>query len=206
MYTSRAGGYWSTSWGSIPARASASRAGGAEPGSVARAQGPARPGLPTGTVTLLFSDIEGSTRLLHDLGDDYRDLLVAHRRVLRDAVSAQDGFEVDSQGDGHFCVFVEAVQAAGAAAAAQRSFATEQWPGGVELRVRMGLHTGAPSARGDGGMSGRSAQGGAHLCRGARRPGAAIRRHASPAGWQHRARVGGDRAARPGRAPAQGSR
>ena len=108
-------------------------------------EGPVRPGLPTGTVTLLFSDIEGSTRLLHDLGDDYRDLLVAHRRALRDAVSAQDGFEVDSQGDGHFCVFLEAVQAAGAAAAAQRSFATEQWPGGVELRVRMGLHTGEPT-------------------------------------------------------------
>ena len=107
--------------------------------------GPARPSLPTGTITLLFTDIEGSTRLLHELGDAYRDLLTEHRRLFREAVTAHGGVEVDTQGDAHFVVFEGAGDAAAAATLAQQSFAAHAWPEGVELRVRMGMHTGAPS-------------------------------------------------------------
>ena len=107
--------------------------------------GPARPSLPTGTITLLFTDIEGSTRLLHELGDAYRDLLTEHRRLFREAVTAHGGVEVDTQGDAHFVVFEGAGDAAAAATLAQQSFTAHAWPEGVELRVRMGMHTGAPS-------------------------------------------------------------
>jgi DNA-binding SARP family transcriptional activator len=108
-------------------------------------EAPARPALPTGTVTLLFTDIEGSTRLLHELGDGYRDLLLEHRRLFRAAVTEHGGYEVDTQGDAHFCVFEHAGDAVVAAASAQRSFAGHRWPAGVELRVRMGVHTGEPT-------------------------------------------------------------
>ncbi len=107
--------------------------------------GPARPSLPTGTITLLFTDIEGSTRLLHELGDAYRELLMEHRRLFREAVTSHGGVEVDTQGDVHFVVFEGAGDAAAAATLAQQSFAAHAWPEGVELRVRMGMHTGAPS-------------------------------------------------------------
>jgi DNA-binding SARP family transcriptional activator len=108
-------------------------------------EGPARRAFPTGTITLLFTDIEGSTRLLHEFGDAYRDLLTEHRRLFRQAVSAHGGMEVDTQGDAHFIVFQHAGDAAAAAAAAQRAFATHTWPAGAVLRVRMGMHTGAPT-------------------------------------------------------------
>ena len=64
--------------------------------------------LPTGTVTFLFTDIEGSTKLLHELGDAYADVLAEHRRVLRDAFGAHDGVEVDTQGDAFFVAFTRA--------------------------------------------------------------------------------------------------
>jgi len=94
--------------------------------------------LPSGTVTLLFTDIEGSTRLLHQLGGQYATVLVEHRRALRDAFVAHGGIEVDTQGDAFFVVFQDASEAVDAAADAQSALA------GGPVRVRMGLHTGRP--------------------------------------------------------------
>jgi predicted ATPase/class 3 adenylate cyclase len=102
---------------------------------------------PTGTVTLLFSDIEGSTRLLEWLGPDrYGETLELQRRVLRRAFSEQDGFEVDCEGDAFFIAFARAQQALSAAAAAQDALSAVEWPEGVALRVRIGIHTGEPLA------------------------------------------------------------
>jgi predicted ATPase/class 3 adenylate cyclase len=99
---------------------------------------------PSGTVTLLFTDIEGSTKLLQRSGELYGELLADHRRMLRAAFDSHDGYEVDIQGDAFFVVFRSAKDAAAAAAAAQRSLAEHSWPDGHEVRVRMGLHTGEP--------------------------------------------------------------
>ncbi len=101
--------------------------------------------LPTGTITLLFTDIEGSTQLLHQLGDSYSELLTACRTLLRSAISEHRGHEVDTQGDAIFAVFARASDALSAAVAAQRALADYSWPKGVVVRVRMGLHTGEPS-------------------------------------------------------------
>jgi DNA-binding NarL/FixJ family response regulator/class 3 adenylate cyclase len=98
---------------------------------------------PTGTVTFLFTDIEGSTRLLKEVGHaTYEELLATHRRLLRAAIEQGDGVLVDMQGDGCLAVFRSGVDAVGAAAAAQRSLATHSWPESRAIRVRMGLHTG----------------------------------------------------------------
>ncbi|MGZ4369423.1 MAG: ATP-binding protein [Gaiellaceae bacterium] len=102
--------------------------------------------LPQGTVTFLFTDIEGSTRLLGSLGGDrYGELLEAHRQLLRGAVTAAGGAEVGSEGDSIFAVFSSAGSAAAAAVEAQRALAAHAWPDGAELRVRIGLHTGEAS-------------------------------------------------------------
>src|SRR5436190_23841042 len=101
--------------------------------------------LPTGTITLLFTDIEGSTQLLHQLGDGYGELLDSCRALLRSAILGQRGHEVDTQGDAIFAVFARASDALSAAVAAQRALAASSWPQGVTVRVRMGLHTGEPS-------------------------------------------------------------
>src|ERR671935_220793 len=105
-------------------------------------------GPPSGTVTLLFSDIEGSTRLLQRAGEAYSELLAEHRRLLREAFAHNGGFEMDSEGDAFFVAFESANDAATAAAAAQRALAAHDWPDGNEVRVRMGLHTGEPRAVG----------------------------------------------------------
>jgi WD40 repeat protein/class 3 adenylate cyclase len=102
--------------------------------------------LPTGTVTFLFTDIEGSTRLLHALGDGYASVLTDHRRLLRDAFGRHDGLEVDTQGDSFFVAFADAHCAVAAAADAQTALARHAWPRGTEVRVRMGVHTGEPLA------------------------------------------------------------
>jgi len=102
-------------------------------------------GLPEGTVTLLFTDIEGSTRLLAQLGDRYGDVLDEHRRILRGAFTEHGSQEVDSQGDAFFVAFRRAGDAAAAAVAAQRSLAGHAWPKEVTLRIRMALHTGEPN-------------------------------------------------------------
>ena len=102
------------------------------------------PDLPRGTVTFLFSDVEGSTRLLDELGDAYADALEGHRRVLREAFAAHDGVEVDTQGDAFFVAFARATEAAAAALDAQRALAD------ARVRVRIGLHTGEPLLRAEG--------------------------------------------------------
>src|SRR6476620_8199891 len=102
--------------------------------------------LPTGTVTLLFTDIEGSTRLLQRAGESYATLLDQHRRVLRHAFSSHGGVEVDAQGDAFFVAFATAQDAAAAAIEAQQALALEAWPDDNEIRVRIGLHTGEPTA------------------------------------------------------------
>ena len=99
---------------------------------------------PTGTVTLLFTDIEGSTRLLQRQRDRYANLLADHDRLLRNAFAAHDGREIGTRGDGFFVAFRRALDAVRAAVDAQRSLAAHAWPDGDELRVRMGLHTGEP--------------------------------------------------------------
>jgi class 3 adenylate cyclase len=106
--------------------------------------------LPSGTVTFLFSDIEGSTRLLRELGESWEAALAAHNRILREAFVGAGGKEVDRQGDAFFAVFPRARSAIAAAAAAQRALATEEWPERAEVRVRMGIHTGEPSVGGEG--------------------------------------------------------
>lgn len=101
--------------------------------------------LPSGTVTFLFTDIEGSTRLLHELGADaYATELTEHRRVLRAAFAAQGGVEVDTQGDAFFVAFTSAAAATAAARAAQEALASGP------VRVRIGLHTGTPTPAEEG--------------------------------------------------------
>src|SRR6266702_7153125 len=100
--------------------------------------------LPAGTITLLFSDIEGSTHLLQHLGDDYAEVLTKCRHLLRAAFQMYLGQEVDSQGDAFFVVFTRAAAAVSAAAHAQRTLASHPWPQGTAVRVRIGLHTGEP--------------------------------------------------------------
>ncbi|MGY1619238.1 ATP-binding protein [Geodermatophilus sp. SYSU D00691] len=98
--------------------------------------------LPTGTVTFLFTDIEGSTRLLQEASRAYGDLLSEHRRLLRAAFTAHGGREVDTQGDSFFVAFRGPAQAVAAAVDAQRALAAHEWPPEAPVRVRMGLHTG----------------------------------------------------------------
>jgi predicted ATPase/class 3 adenylate cyclase len=105
--------------------------------------------LPTGTVTFLFTDIEGSTRLLQELGDGYRAVQDRHAQILRTALEAEDGREVRTEGDAFFAVFRTAAKAVRAAVRAQRALAQSEWSHGGSLRVRMGLHTGEGSLGGD---------------------------------------------------------
>src|SRR5438309_2141385 len=105
--------------------------------------------LPTGTVTFLFTDIEGSTRLMQELGERYVPLQVVHHELLRNAFRTNDGRELRTEGDSFFCVFASAVDACQAAATAQRSFAEHPWPKGGALRVRIGLHTGEAPLMGE---------------------------------------------------------
>src|SRR5438445_7035453 len=100
---------------------------------------------PTGTVTFLFSDIEGSTRLLQRLGALYGQALAEHQRLLREAFEAHGGHEIDTQGDSFFVAFRRAKNAVAAAIDGQRALAAYEWPDGAELRVRMGIHTGEPA-------------------------------------------------------------
>jgi YVTN family beta-propeller protein len=97
-----------------------------------------------GTVTFLFTDIEGSTRLLQELGGGYEELLAEHQRILRAAFAAHGGQEVDTQGDSFFVAFRTAKDAVAAAVDGQRDLAAQPWPAGAQIRVRTGLHTGEP--------------------------------------------------------------
>ncbi|MGH7761894.1 MAG: adenylate/guanylate cyclase domain-containing protein [Candidatus Dormibacteraceae bacterium] len=98
--------------------------------------------LPTGTLTFLFTDIEGSTRLMQELGSEYMNAQVVHHQILRAAFKSRDGSELRTEGDSFFCVFESALDACSAAAQAQRDFAVRAWPQGKQLRVGIGLHTG----------------------------------------------------------------
>ena len=106
--------------------------------------------LPAGTVTLLFTDIEGSTHLLQQLGERYAMLLAECRTLLRTAFLTFDGYEVDTQGDAFFVAFARATDALSAAVALQRALFTAAWPDGVQMRVRIGLHTGEPARSAEG--------------------------------------------------------
>ena len=119
--------------------------------------------LPAGTVTFLFTDIEGSTQLLQQLGDAYGDVVRDHRMLLREHFGGKGGTEVDTQGDAFFYSFPRARDAAAGAVAAQRALAEHQWPEGAEVRVRMGLHTGEPSV-GDEGYLGLDVVRAARIC------------------------------------------
>jgi class 3 adenylate cyclase len=105
--------------------------------------------LPSGTVTFLFTDIEGSTKLLQRLGDDYARVLGEHQTLLRATWAAYGGAEIDTAGDGFFVAFPSAPEAVAAAADATRALAAHPWPQGTTLQVRMGLHTGTPQVVGD---------------------------------------------------------
>jgi YVTN family beta-propeller protein len=105
--------------------------------------------LPSGTVTFLFTDIEGSTRLLRQLGDRYGDVVGEHRRILREAAARHVGREVDTQGDSCFFTFGRANAALAAAVDAQRGLTAHPWSDGARVRVRMGLHTAEPKVRDD---------------------------------------------------------
>jgi predicted ATPase/class 3 adenylate cyclase len=105
---------------------------------------------PTGIVTLLFTDIEGSTRLLQQLGDRYADVLKECRRLLREAFQQGHGYEVDTQGDAFFVVFERAADALSSAIGLQRALFTTHWPDRAHVRVRVGIHTGEPKPAEEG--------------------------------------------------------
>ena len=106
--------------------------------------------LPSGTVTFVFSDIEGSTTLLKALGDAYGEVLSGHRTLMRECFTTRGGVEIDTQGDAFFFAFSRARDAVSAAVEAQRLHASHDWPQGREVRVRMGLHTGEPAVGSEG--------------------------------------------------------
>ena len=106
--------------------------------------------LPRGTVTLVFTDIEGSTRLLASLGSGYQEVLASHRTLLREAFQFHGGVEVDTQGDAFFFAFSRATGAVMAAAEAQRALESHPWPDAHQVRVRIGLHSGEPQVTDEG--------------------------------------------------------
>ena len=125
------------------------------------------PELPQGTVTLLFTDVEESTRLARLLGVRYDEALAAHRRLLREAFVAHGGVEHDTQGDALFFAFRRAHDAVEGAAAGQLALARHDWPQGEPVRVRMGVHTGEPELSAGGYYVGVDLTRGARICAGA---------------------------------------
>jgi predicted ATPase/class 3 adenylate cyclase len=105
---------------------------------------------PTGTVTFLFTDIEGSTLLLRELGDRYADVLQDHGRIVRETLGREAGVEIGTEGDSFFAVFDSPTAAVRAVIETQRALASHTWPDGAEVRVRMGLHTGEGTHVGTG--------------------------------------------------------
>ena len=111
---------------------------------------PGMPQLPAGTVTFVFTDIEGSTALLKELGDGYGAVLSQHRRIIRETFGAAGGSEIDTQGDAFFFAFPRAREAINASVEVQRTHAAADWPAGAAVRVRIGLHTGEPAVGEEG--------------------------------------------------------
>ena len=107
-------------------------------------------GLPSGTVTFVFSDVEGSTELLKRLGERYGEVIAEHRRIVRETFGAHGGVEIDTQGDSFFYAFARARDAVAAAVDVQRDHADRAWPAGEQVRVRMGVHTGEPAVGAEG--------------------------------------------------------
>lgn len=101
--------------------------------------------LPSGTVTLLLSDIEGSTVLVRDLGDAYSSLLDEVRQLIREVVEHHQGYEVDARADEFFAAFGRAADALDAAIELQKAMAKKEWPGGRLVKVRIGMHSGTPA-------------------------------------------------------------
>ncbi|MBD0329825.1 MAG: hypothetical protein ICV64_06955 [Thermoleophilia bacterium] len=123
----------------------------------------ATPDLPTGTVTFLFTDIEGSTQLVRRLGARYGDTLAEHQRLLRSAFDAHGGREIDTQGDSFFVAFARATDAVLAAVDGQRALGAHGWPDGIRPRARMGIHTGQAAIR-DQGYLGLAVHRAARIC------------------------------------------
>lgn len=111
------------------------------------------PPLPTGTVTLLMTDVVDSTGLVQRLGDRYAPMLGELRRLMRTTVQRAGGVEVDARGDEYFAAFASPASAFAAVVAIQRAVADHDWPDGVAVSVRAGLHTGRPSTA-EGGYVG----------------------------------------------------
>lgn len=119
--------------------------------------------LPGGTVTFVFTDIEDSTGLLKQLGERYGEVLSEHRRLVRETLAAANGTEIDSQGDAFFFAFPRARDAVAGVVEVQRAHARHDWQDGVQVRVRIGLHTGEPSV-GDEGYLGLDVVRAARIC------------------------------------------
>ena len=120
-------------------------------------------GLPGGAVTFLFSDIEGSTRLVKALRERYPQVLAEHRRLVRAALATHGGHEVDTQGDAFFAAFGTAKQAVLCALDIQRALAAHRWPGGAQVRVRIGIHTGQ-AVPAEGAYTGLAVHRAARIC------------------------------------------
>jgi DNA-binding NarL/FixJ family response regulator/class 3 adenylate cyclase len=107
------------------------------------------PELPTGTVTFVFTDVEGSTRLVRELGDSYVGIIADHRRLVRQALDEHHGYEVDCRGDEFLLAFPRAADAVDTAVAIQEGHERLPWPAGRPVRVRIGIHTGQPAIEDD---------------------------------------------------------
>jgi class 3 adenylate cyclase len=119
--------------------------------------------LPAGTVTFVFTDLEGSTKLVTELGDRYGEVLSQHRRIVRETFGAAEGTEIDTQGDAFFYAFPRAREAVAACVDVQRTHAASEWPNEVTVRVRIGLHTGEPAV-GEEGYHGLDVVRAARIC------------------------------------------
>jgi class 3 adenylate cyclase len=119
--------------------------------------------LPAGTVTFVFTDLEGSTSLVKKLGDGYGDVLSQHRRIVREVFGRSGGTEIDTQGDAFFYAFPRAREAVTASVEVQRAHAAAEWPAGATVRVRIGLHTGEPAV-GEEGYHGLDVVRAARIC------------------------------------------
>src|SRR5918992_5988994 len=105
--------------------------------------------LPTGTVTFLFTDVEDSTGLAYELGDAFRRVIADHRRLVRTAVDEWGGYEIDCRGEEFYLAFATPHDAVNAAIAIQRAHESHRWPGGRQVRLRIGIHTGEPAIEDD---------------------------------------------------------
>ncbi len=133
--------------------------------------------LPAGIVTFVMTDIEGSTRLFREVGERYVDVLATHQALLRGPFTHHGGVEVGVEGDALFFAFADASEAVAACLEGQRALAAHPWPAGVELRVRIGMHTGEARPVRDELRQSCRASGSPHQRRSPRGPGLALGGH-----------------------------